>query len=874
MTHKTHWPLSLAYGICSAFSLFLPVLLVRILPVSAFGSYKIFFLYLFVAQWLFFSLGIRNGLSYWAGSPSFGIQAIRSSWTLLILSSLLFPLLCCVFQKALCKTLGLTSIELSLLSWAAFASVLSCFYEEVLIASGRIYDGALFFVTFELTRTIGVLAAAYYTQSLMAIYSTFTGFVFLKLIAGIVLGWSESFTHPLVSLSMAKKVLSYVIPASGAATLLGLIGYSDQILLSHFFSPHQFAFYSIGCLSIPPLLMLEQSINRVLIPQISQEMDSSRFQNAAHLVRDAIEELGCYLIPAVFGLILFSSPIMHLLFTDKYLQSSMYLKLYGLYYLALMIPYDAVHRATGQGTWILKASALFLIFAVILGLLGVKYLGPKGALLALLSTQFSLRTYFFADARKRLYCAWRDLIPWPGMKRFCWVSTGLTAFCLAGRLLFAQDNYGDCRWLLSFGPIFFVVYIASVLPWRWRTKAQTTTVTNVMMVTQFLGIGGLEKTILNLTHGLLKSGKIKPFVFVYDEIAGGPHLYAAFESAGVHVELFKKKAGFSIQAVIQMVQFILKNQIQAVHTHDTNALIYGVFTKIGSLNRIKLIHTQHTFVHLAPHRKDKRFRHSLYEKLFTLFPDQLCAVSDSIKTRYGEVGVKTHRIQVIENGVPYPTQSSIPNRPAASHSSRSQLIESLPDPALRQRLKPFRESIWLICMARICPEKGQDHVLKVWQNLPLNDQRKCALLFIGPESQPKAVSQLMTEIQWTAEAERIHYLGATQDPDAWLRETHIFLSGSEFEGLPLGPLEALGSGRPALLSDIHGHRVLQEWAALFPILEPAEGAYQLSRIIADIEENETHYYEKLWQQAEQLRKGFGLSKMINDYSKNYDYSSL
>ncbi len=67
-------------------------------------------------------------------------------------------------------------------------------------------------------------------------------------------------------------------------------------------------------------------------------------------------------------------------------------------------------------------------------------------------------------------------------------------------------------------------------------------------------------------------------------------------------------------------------------------------------------------------------------------------------------------------------------------------------------------------------------------------------------------------------------MGTTHRPELWLTSSDLALSCSEFEGMPLGPIEAAGAGLPMVLSEIPGHAVVKDASLQFPLGDHSEGA--------------------------------------------------
>src|SRR5690606_5671788 len=206
----------------------------------------------------------------------------------------------------------------------------------------------------------------------------------LKVVVGYGFGHILGFVRFSLHLPTLKAVWRYAFPVSIAWMFGVFVHNADQFILSLHIDAAEFAFYAIGCLVIPPILIFEHSVTRVMIPQLSASFSQGEGEKAQALYRDAVKHLAFLLIPAVTGLIVFAEPIITLLFTDTYARASNYLELFALSYLFLMIPYDAVPRAKGQANWILRTFVVFSVISLALAYFLTHEFGPYGALAALL----------------------------------------------------------------------------------------------------------------------------------------------------------------------------------------------------------------------------------------------------------------------------------------------------------------------------------------------------------------------------------------------------------------------------------------------------------------------------------------------------------
>jgi len=836
----------------------LPLVLVRLLSPEEIGTFKVFFLYLTVLPALALTSGIMSGLGYWAGqgdrrAPAFQVSAFFITCAALGLSLAIFLL-----RPFLGNALGWGPTEVLLFSVAAFGAVASPFFDEAAIATGRIWTGSLFFAISEILRTLALVLVAFFTHDLTAVLLAHTVLTVTKAVVGLMYGGRLG----IVSLSPPRQemaaVARYALPVS-IAWLFGIVvNYADQLILSAYISPTDFAFYSIGCLVIPPLLIIEQSVTRVLIPQLSEAFSQNRRTHAAALFQEAIEHLALLLVPSVVGLIVFAEPIITLLFTEKYVSATPYLVIYALGYLILMFPYDSVQRARGEAQWILRNFICFSLVSLALALLGATSLGPMGALLAMLTSKTLMRSWSVLYVRRTTGWKFSEFIPWGVLFRVAFVSLLLGGLAHLTRSLFSSS----LTWLFVSGVLFWIAYLPLASLLRNRHRLKTHPSRRVLMITQTLDIGGLERMVLHLVQHVKSHHDWEPRLFVYDQIqdVGRATLIPEFEAAGVPVEHFKKRPGFSIEVLWRLFRHVMRHDIQLVHCQDLGGLMYAVIVKLLSCGRFRLIQTQHSFVHL---RKARRY--VWYEKLFSLFIDKLTVVSEDTKRTYVEFGFDGTAIDIVENGVDFPNTALTPEERRAS---RKNLIASLDQP-LQDQLRNGSEKTWIVYLARLHSQKGQRHALQVWQNLPASVRTQSLLIFVGPEAERGEREHLQREIATLPEGGSIILSGPSRTPRRWIEAGDLFLSCSEFEGMPLAPLEAAGAGLPVVLSAIPGHAFLENLSEQFPLGNAAEAAKAIERVYHRLQTDRATFTHELWIRSQQLRNRFSLDRMAETYERLY-----
>jgi O-antigen/teichoic acid export membrane protein/glycosyltransferase involved in cell wall biosynthesis len=838
----------------------LPLILVRLLTHEDVGVFRIFFLYLVTVPAFSFTAGLMSGLAYWSGQAERRDAAFQVSSIVILLSSLLFMVGTVLAHQEIAEWFSWKPHYAVLFGFSVFGAIAGSFFEEAAIATGRIWTGALFLSGFEIVRTVTIVLTAYLTRSLDNVFAVHAGLSALKVGIGWILGARLGITGFRFSVPVFRDVWRYAFPVSTAWIFGVFVTYADQIILSTNISATAFAFYSIGCLSLAPLFILEQSVTRVLIPEMAGAFAKGENRRAGDLFFDAVENLAFFLIPAAVGLSVFAQPIIRLLFTAEYLPSAEYLTYYAFAYLFLIIPFDAVPRAKGQAGWILRSFVWFSILSLASAYFLTQSYGPFGGLAAIFITRFAIRAYAVWYVRENTGWSLTEFLPLALVWRSSLMCAVLAACSIAARTLFSTDLH----WFFVCGTLFAIIYLALGLYLKNRIDRRLDRKPGVLILTQSVEIGGIERMVLSLCRVLCAGGQWRVSVFSYDQEGGRDafNLVPEFRSSGIPIVTYKKGRGFSLPVVIRLMKMIFREDLSIIHCQDLGGLIYGVVAKVLSMGRVRIVHTQHSFVHLQKNR-----RYQIYEKIFTLFIDQLTVVSSDTREQYVALGFDPKKIHLIQNGVEF---SEIGHTPSEGRDALVSRIRSEGDSwGSADFLSRNRDAVWIVYIARLHPVKGQDHALALWRDLSEATRTAAILIFVGPESEPGEVQRLRRIIATVPERERILCVGPSKKPSEWLEVGDVYLSSSTFEGMPLGPLEAVGSGVPALLSEIPGHEFLKGYTSQYPLSSPARGAEILSRLIAAAQSDARGSRAAMEQRTAKLRGEYSIETMAHAYERVY-----
>ncbi|GHF68095.1 glycosyltransferase [Streptomyces griseosporeus] len=134
----------------------------------------------------------------------------------------------------------------------------------------------------------------------------------------------------------------------------------------------------------------------------------------------------------------------------------------------------------------------------------------------------------------------------------------------------------------------------------------------------------------------------------------------------------------------------------------------------------------------------------------------------------------------------------------------------------------------VVCVGRLCRQKGQDVLLAAWETvLRRSPDARLVLVGDGPDRE-----RLRARTPGP-----VLFAGAVADPVPWYRAADLVVLPSRWEGMALAPLEAMGCGRPVVVTDVDGAResLPDDLAAhcLVPPGDPAALASAVAALLAD-----------------------------------------
>ncbi|EKX68035.1 glycosyltransferase, group 1 family protein [Streptomyces ipomoeae 91-03] len=217
---------------------------------------------------------------------------------------------------------------------------------------------------------------------------------------------------------------------------------------------------------------------------------------------------------------------------------------------------------------------------------------------------------------------------------------------------------------------------------------------------------------------------------------------------------------------------------EVLHAHSAKA---GLAARLAVRGRIPTVFQPHAWSFEAVGGVTAAAA-TAWERWAARWAARVVCVSEAERERGVRAGVHAHW-RVIPNGVD-PERF----RPAS-------------DTAVQPALAPLADldpgALLVVCVGRLCRQKGQDVLLQAWPSvLRRVPGARLALVGDGPEEE---------RLRHRA-PEGVLFAGAVADAVPWYQAADLVVLSSRWEGMALAPLEAMACGRPVVVTDVAGAR--------------------------------------------------------------------
>ncbi|MFF0446843.1 glycosyltransferase family 4 protein [Streptomyces sp. NPDC004609] len=354
------------------------------------------------------------------------------------------------------------------------------------------------------------------------------------------------------------------------------------------------------------------------------------------------------------------------------------------------------------------------------------------------------------------------------------------------------------------------------MPHRTRTEPSQLTIFHLVQPVE----GGVARVVTDLVRAQVAEG-LRAVVACP---SGGELADRAAEAgARVHTWPAGRAPGPRLaREVLTASRLIRRCRPHLVHAHSAKA---GLVARLAVRGRVPTVFQPHAWSFDAVEGRAAGLALT-WERYGTRWSTRTLCVSET-ERRAGERAGIAARWAVIRNGIdighfaPVCAPGSGP-RTGPEHE-RQRARDALPELTDVPAGAPL-----VLCVGRLCRQKGQDILLAAWPRV-LADAPGARLLLVGDGPDREQLTRLAPP--------GVLFAGAIPDIRPWLRAADLVVLPSRWEGMALAPLEAMACGRPVVVTDVSGARESlppgHEHHSLVPPDDPDALAAALTALLAD-----------------------------------------
>lgn len=304
---------------------------------------------------------------------------------------------------------------------------------------------------------------------------------------------------------------------------------------------------------------------------------------------------------------------------------------------------------------------------------------------------------------------------------------------------------------------------------------------NIVQVIPSFNVGGGELLAVRLCAEIIKQRpdyKVT-LISLYDPIPS--IVYDEALASGAQIVTLGKRKGFDPFTPLRMLKALRAIKPDVIHTHLAG-LRYTLLAGVLGNYSLK-VHTVHN---LATHETFGFLKHvhRVAFKFISWIPVSLSKeVQDSVRDMYCLESV------IVNNGI----------------KTNSEIINKSKDDIRKHYGLPLNRKI-IITIGRLCIQKNQLLLIDAFNEVCKN-ANNYTLLIVGEDnlngSYKHKIDRKISELP-DITRENLHLLGPRKDIPELLIASDVFVLSSDWEGVPLTLLEAMGYGTPVVCTSVGG----------------------------------------------------------------------
>ena len=289
----------------------------------------------------------------------------------------------------------------------------------------------------------------------------------------------------------------------------------------------------------------------------------------------------------------------------------------------------------------------------------------------------------------------------------------------------------------------------------------------ILQVVPYFCFGGAETMCENLTYAQRSLGHEVVVVSLYDEQTP---IARRMEAAGVRILYLDKKLGMDVSMVPKLLKILKQEKPDAVHTHLDVVKHAALAAKLAGVKTC--VHT----VHNVAQKEAAGLARKINRVWCRLGWARPVALSPEVQQTIGDTyGLEPEKIPVVFNGI--------------------DLSRCCP-----KETYAAGEEICLLHIGRFNEQKNHRRILEAFHMLT-GEIPNCRLWLVGDGELMEATRSYAREL---GVEERVEFLGSQSNVYGFLQDADIFLMPSDYEGMPMTIIEAMGTGLPVVATAVGG----------------------------------------------------------------------
>ncbi len=334
---------------------------------------------------------------------------------------------------------------------------------------------------------------------------------------------------------------------------------------------------------------------------------------------------------------------------------------------------------------------------------------------------------------------------------------------------------------------------------RTRQPAQPAFVSPVMMIIDTLYIGGAERYVVMVSNWMAKAGVDVVVAAQAAEIEGELSPLVTFEDLPLH---HVRKA--LPLAAARVARVIRRERPAAIVAHSLATTLISRVAALGT--GIPIVNVAHgwpadRYARVAPLMKAA---------------DKVIAVSPEVRGKLLEGGLDASRCEVVQNGI-----DVTPFGPREGELRQ----------AARAAMGAGDEDLAVLVVGRLTAQKAHHHVFAIAERLRGSHPRlRFAIAGTGDRA-----DELAELLQASGQQDRVRLLGVRRDVPDLMGAADIYLSTSDWEGMPLTTIEAMVTSLPCVATCTEGTELLlgDDCGIVVPVGDIAALSESVARLADD-----------------------------------------